>query len=480
MATHRQRAPGGELMAEEIKENPAEQTIPQVDNALQGLPDEYVPDADIPKVLVEPGHLRFTWIEHSIVVHVRHFDNLRCRAEIEIWYYLQETGHNKLVFPPTNVELMSASARQTVAKQLHSQLFGFPWDWMISCVAFKTHDVSRQQEPTEEIMSQTDLDLEPDYLLEPMLYRGHPTVVYGDKGSTKSLLALVIAYIVQLPLAKNGIGFTTDGNHSCRVLYLDYEDEKMSFRKRWTAIQNGFRTQKPVNPNSNDPSDEIPSDLELPIYYRRMTTRLADSVESLRTEIADKHIGLLIVDSLGPAARGNLFEAEGAIEYNQALRVLGLTSLTLAHNSKDPNQTKKSIYGSVFFTNLARSTWECKAETYPDENEVAVSLEETNANLARKHGTLGFKYTFDTKLNRINIETTDLEMTGLSGELPLTLRMKNLARSGARTIAEYAETLEAKEQSVKAIAYRLVKKQLWVKIHNDVTGEDRFGCKLQQ
>ena len=438
----------------------AEGTMSEVDNA---MPGEYITDDDIPRFLVEPGHIKFTWAKHGIIIHVNHFNNFRCHAELEVWYYNQATGHERLLLPATHVDLLSASSKQAIVRPLRSD-YTLNWDWMLNCVAYKVVDLSRQSEPIEEIASQPGLSLEPDYLLKPLLYKGHPTVIYGDKGSTKSLLALILSYIVQLPYADNRLGLTTDKN-TCFVLYLDYEDEKETFRKRWTAIQNGFKAIIPKDKfGKDDPRHKIPDDLELTICYKRMTARLADAAEGLRPEIIDRHIGLVVVDSLGPAARGNLNDPEPALEYNAALRTLGVTSVTLAHSSKDPNQKRKSIFGSVFFTNLARSTWECKAESYPADNEVIASLEETNANLAGKHGTFGFKYTFDNSTNTISVKGTELEGTTLAGAVPLTLRIKNLLGHGAKEANELTELLDANDSSIRSALHRLSKREIIIKV----------------
>jgi hypothetical protein len=198
------------------------------------------------------------------------------------------------------------------------------------------------------------------------------------------------------------------------------------------------------------------------MLYRRMTTTLADSVESLQQIIGDNQVKLLIIDSLGPAARGNLNDPEPAIKYHEALRKLGITSLTLAHNSKDQFTRKRTIFGSVFFTNLARSVWECKAEQETGEDEAIISLKHTKANLSRLHPPLGYRFTFTDK--SITICKADLRDTGLSGELPLSVRIKGLLRGGAMPIKDIAGALEANEASIKTVIYRLAKKDITVKI----------------
>ncbi|MBA7546929.1 hypothetical protein ES705_39330 [subsurface metagenome] len=227
---------------------------------------------------------------------------------------------------------------------------------------------------------------------------------------------------MQLPYHDNALVLTTD-KESTLCLYLDYEDDPSSFRKRWSALERGFGKGA------------------MSILYRRMTAPLADSVEQLRNTISNKKIGLIIVDSLGPAARGNLNDPEPAIKYHAALRQLGVTSLTLAHTAKDQFTKKRTIFGSVFFTNLARSVWECKAEQETGEDEAIISLKHTKANLSRLHPPLGYRFTFTG--NTINITKTDLRDTGLSGELPLSWQIKNLLRQGSFTVGEISEQLSS-------------------------------------
>lgn len=454
-------------MTDEIKKTPVETTIPQVDNAIPGV--EYDISDDIPYVFEEPGHIRFTWRTHCIEIEARHFNNTRCHAEIEVWF--EDTGHRRLLLPVTHVDLKSAQSRWAVSSQLEkvNELFVLNWDWFIDCVAFKIIALSRQQEPIKEIASNPDITLVPDYVLKPLLYRGHPTVIFGDKNTCKSLTALVASFIVQLPYPENKLGLIPGDDKTCFCLYLDYEDEEATFTKRWTAIQRGFN---------------VAEELDMTIFYKRMASSLADSVETLRNEIIDRHIGLLIVDSLAPAAGGNLNDPEPAIEYHQALRALGVTSLTLAHNSKDPLTKRKSIFGSVFFTNLARSIWQAErdAERIPDE--ATISLTQVNANLSELHPPFGYRYYFDNVANTIIIEQlTQAEMyeTSLRHNLSTSAQIKNEWQSGAKTIKELSDTLGIPEPSIRTNVYRLATKDgIAIKTGKNQEGIDIWGLKAQE
>jgi len=77
---------------------------------------------------------------------------------------------------------------------------------------------------------------------------------------------------------------------------------------------------------------------------------------------------------------------------------------------------------------------------------------------------LCYKFTFND--NTINIAKADLRDTGLSGELPLSLQIKNVLRSGAMPVKEIAEALEANEASIKTVVNRMAKKGVTIKIGN--------------
>jgi hypothetical protein len=442
-------------------DNPAS-NLTQVDN---GVFEEYITEDDIPTYWEEPAHIKFTWEKYGITAHARHFGNLRAQAELEFWYYNAETAHERLLLPQSRVELTSPTSRAGLIRQLKSSdnvLEYVNWQWIVDCIAFKVSEVSRRQEPTLEIMPRYEAPLTPDYLLDPVLPRGHPTVIFGDKGTFKSLTALVIAYIVQLPYIDNSLDLAPIPGQSCVCLYLDYEDEESSITKRWTALHRGFR----------DPNQ---AELEMPILYRRMSAPLIDSVESLRSEIVENHVGLVIVDSLGPAAGGNLYDPQPAIEYHQALRALGVTSLTLAHNSKDPLAKRKSIFGSVFFTNLTRSIWETEAEPERmDRTEVTMSLAQRNSNLSAIHAPLGFQYRFDNSTNSIAVAKVDLAETSLADRLSYSRQILYYLREGAKTIKQISDDLDISIATVRVTLSRL-SKETQARVVGTLEGQKLWG-----
>jgi len=392
-----------------------------------------------PSVTEGIGFINYAWPDLRLRVVAERYDD---DGYAELSFYLKNDSGDSLLHQ-TRANLLATPTMNSLAKRLEKNSADIPWTDVLTYITGKTMEIARRGEPTEEIWPSEDDDLTPSYLLEPILYLNHPAVIFGDYGSLKSLFSLATAYVVQLPYHDNNLGLIT-AKESTRCLYLDYEDDQSSFRKRWSALERGFGKGA------------------MPILYRRMTGALSDSVDQLRRIKDDKDIKLLIVDSLGPAARGNLNDPEPAIKYHTALRQLGVTSLTLAHTSKDQLTKKRTIFGSVFFTNLARSVWECKAEQETGEDEAIISLKHTKANLSRLHPPLGFRFTFTDKT--ITIVKADLRDTGLSGELPLSLRIKDLLRGGAMTVKAIAEVLESNEASTRTIINRMAKKEILVKV----------------
>ena len=387
------------------------------------------------------GFINYAWPGIGLRVLV---ERMRDEGYVELSFYSANKAGDSLLHT-TRANLMSTTTMNSLAKRLEKNSQDIPWTEVMTFITGKTMEIIRRGEPAIEIWPSEDDDLLPSYLLEPILYLNHPTVIFGDYSSLKSLLALVICYVVQLPYYDNDLGLFTK-KESTQSLYLDYEDDPSSFRRRWSALERGLGRGS------------------MSVLYRRMTGTLIDSVEQIQRIIHDKNVGLIIVDSLGPAARGNLNDPEPAIKYHTALRQLGITSLTLAHTSKDQLTKKRTIFGSIFFTNLARSVWECKAEQETGEDEAIISLKHTKANLSKLHPPIGYRFTFGART--IKLEKADLRDTSLSSELPLAFLIKDLLRSGALSVKEVAELLDANEATIRTAISRMAKKKQLIKVRD--------------
>jgi len=391
-----------------------------------------------PAVTEGIGFINYSWPDLGLRVMA---ERITDDGYAELRFYSANKTDESLLHI-TRVNLLATTTMNSLAKRLEKNSQDIPWTDVLTYITGKTMEIARRGEPAKVIWP-SDMLLEPEYLLKPIIYLHHGSVVFGEKGAAKSLLALTLGYIVQLPFHDNLLGFITR-EESTPTLYIDYEDDQSTFEARWSALERGLQRGA------------------MPIVYQRLASPIADNIELLQDRIAQYKVGFLVIDSLGLAAGGSLNDPEPAIRYHAALRRLGLPSLTVAHTSKEFGLKRRTIFGSVYFTNLARSVWEVKADPEPDVNELAISLRQTDANYSAKHEAIGLRFSFEN--DSIKLEKTDLRDTGLSGELPLSFQIKDLLRSGAKTVKEIAEVLEAKEASVRTIINRMAKKGRLVKL----------------
>ena len=412
---------------------------------------EPTPKPEAPNIFPMPGgfELRWSFTDLDISSYVTRITD-KSTAEVAFYYATVEQiqDHKEtLLLAPNRVDFLAPNQKRNLVRQLQDightddYLAFCDWERKVNNIALAVMNTCRANIPAIEIGVNPDITLKPDYVVEPILYKDLSNIIFGDYASLKSLTSMVLAYIAELPYADNGLGLEpADQETTTPCLWLDYEGQNINFQKQWTGIQRGFI-----------------GDLEVPILYKEMTVPLADAIANVREDMAENNIKMVVIDSLGPAAGGNLNDPEPAIRYHQALRTLGGTSLTLAHNAKDPNLDSKSIFGSVFFSNLARSIWQCKADKEPMSNYAIVALKQVKASLSQIHQPIGLAFEFDEHANTIFVTKTDLKDTGLAGDIPLSLRIKDLLCGGAMPIKEITEALDAKENTLRTALHRLKK-----------------------
>jgi len=186
----------------------------------------------------------------------------------------------------------------------------------------------------------------PVYLVEPLVLAEGLSVLFSDGGVGKSLIALVLALLVVNgePLR----GTEIRARAATRVLYLDWENGRSTFEHRMRAVEVGTTTY----PSAQKPLAFPPGS----IHYRRMIGGLAEQIPEIKLYVAANEIGLVVVDTLAPAT-GDPSEVNLTIELLTALGDLGVPVLVLAHETKASAGKSDKPYGSVFNSNIPRSTW---------------------------------------------------------------------------------------------------------------------------
>jgi hypothetical protein len=270
------------------------------------------------------------------------------------------------------------------------------------------------------------------FVLNPLVYRDHQSLIYAPGGSCKSYLALYFAL-----LASHGAHGAGLSGVKSNVLYLDWELNADTVGGRLKALQTGHPELSQHRP-----------------FYRRCEVPLSQEVHTIAATVAERNVKLVIIDSAALACGGELSSPDAAIGLQQALRRIGCASLVLAHVAKHTQEgQEKSAYGTVFFRELARNVWELTKAS--DSNPVQVALSHTKDNFSPKRDPLGFALHFAP--DSVHIQAGDVNAEPeFQDKLPIPSRIRNLLDSdGVPHSSQYiADTLHLKLETVQATLSR--------------------------
>lgn len=327
--------------------------------------------------------------------------------------------------------------KSRIAKKVHeygSRLKLPEWTVLIETTAVLVLRRYREGEPLHILNVDTPVE-QLSYQLNPLVLAKKPTILYGDGGLGKSSLALLCAMLISRGETVAGLSAIRG-----RVLYLDYEDSYEVHVRRMKAI-----------------SACHPQLANAEIRYQSHTEPLWNIVPTLLRRVQSDRIDFLVLDSLAPATCGDA-SAEAATKAFRALRMLNVGTLVLAHIPKvTEQQQESSIYGSVFFKNFARSTWELKKEQEVGTDESVLGLFHKKSNLSRLHPPIGLRVRQNSDSSALHYEACDLAQTvELAKGLPIANRIRMFLEKdgGLYTAREIAEALEAPVATVKSTLSR--------------------------
>ena len=331
----------------------------------------------VPTITPQINGYRLAWGEERIIVSVSrlrlHTSDGRVTGEITI--EAVNDGKPIRVFPPTDFNFTSEVTRTRLAKNLATKFAGsIDWALMLDQLCEGVVERARQGEPVQELWTSDDV---PDlvYLLHPILIRGVPTIVFGEKGVAKSTLSQICYLILSLPWHDNPLGLGAPPE-PVRTLVLDYELPGEIAQRNMKRLQEGM---------------DLPPVL---LYHRRCFAPLVDDIEQVANHVAAVKAEVVIIDSLAGACGGDLIKTEPANRFYEALGKLKVTSLILAQTSKDLEGKRKTVYGNALFTYYARSIFElCRSDFSADG--LSVGLFHRWANLTRLHDSMGFRLSFN-------------------------------------------------------------------------------------
>jgi hypothetical protein len=294
------------------------------------------------------------------------------------------------------------------------------------------------------------------WLLPGVIPRGVTSVLYGDGASAKSLLALALAMagLTREPLGRSERWRVAPLEG---VLYLDWESSQDDHEARIWGLSRMHGTGAEVKG----------------LYYRAMRRPLTDAMSSIHQECATERRDLVILDSLGAAAGAEPESADAAVRTLNALRTLApATVLVIAHVSKASAELDKGRpkpYGSVYVSNLARSTLLAVAADTVAEDEITITYHHTKSNKANQP-TRALTFAFDAGDISVRVAEPDLARAGLSEQILASLR------SGHQTQTRIAEDIGRDAGSIGVTLRRLENRNKVVKL---VASEGGRGKETQ-
>ena len=181
----------------------------------------------------------FKWEAEKLTINVSrvriHSSDGRITGELLITSSLVS---DKPIYPQTSFNFNSAPTRRGLIKTLSEAYPKFSWDEIINQLCLGVVDRVREGEPAQEGWT-SDESSPPEFLLEPLLYKGLPTIVFGEKAVCKSLVADVIYICLILPWQDNPLGWTISGK-PVKALICDYEGDYDVTQYYLKRLQNGM------------------------------------------------------------------------------------------------------------------------------------------------------------------------------------------------------------------------------------------------
>jgi hypothetical protein len=238
------------------------------------------------------------------------------------------------------------------------------------------------------------------YLIDGLIPEAHPTVLYGDGGVAKSMLALSASLAVARGTHWLGRTATQGG-----VLFADFELDAQEQQRRVNQLTRAEGLSRP------------PENL---LYMSALGYPTRAAFAAALDECKTRGVKLLVLDSLGPALQGDAEAARDVIGFYQNVlepfRAAGITVLIVDHQSKlqaGERYQNKRAFGSVFKGNLARSVIQVEARDRW-ENKLALRLRQTKHNFGTLADPFGVELGFSEEM--VAVQHIELEASAMAEE----------------------------------------------------------------
>jgi len=419
-----------------------------------------IPDPEVVKD--ELGNLSIVWDDQSGEVLQVQINKLSMQKDGMYSYFSvrskNSAGKWKWVLEPGRINWYSMSSKTGLRRELDGR--EKRWDWkmrLAQVVVICAQTIKNSSQAID--LSKVDTSEDVRWCCYPMVEGGEHTVLFAPGGVGKSLLSLGIC--VQVATGARVIPGTDPPKAPMNVLYLDWETNAKVHARRMRSIAKGAGV-------------EIP---EGRVFYWRMEFALEESIEDLRAFIKMNNIGLVIVDSAGLAANGDINSTDVGTSYIKTVRAIGdVAILTITHMSweqmeKGKGKTLRPI-GSVYFQNGPRSSWGLIGEQDETGERVKhLGLVHVKSNNDMLRSPIGFQADFSDKESIKWTSESVHTSQQIAQHVSLAKRIEELLNTGRWTLDALLDELpDTKRDTLKRTANRLVKAGVAQK-----QGEEYFG-----
>lgn len=347
----------------------------------------------------------------------------------------------------TRFNLESARTRTELAKEMairYKIKEQIDWKNLIEFLSIKT---IREYEKGEPIIKLTSNDkITPlKYLIYPIAPLHKPTVLFGEPGSGKSQLLVALNMVMALPWVDNPLKLVSP-QAPVVALLCDYEADPEDIQRQLVSLTKGMNLS------------------QIQLHYRRCSLPLADDIEAIRNHIDDIGATCLLIDSMSLAAGEDLNAMKTATAYFRTLRQLkDITTISLAHTSKEKESKYKTIIGSVLWEAGARSVWEVRGEE--DEDTFNIGLFHRKSNLSKKSKPLGYRITYENDLP-VSIEWFDPKnIPEFLERMDISQQIIELLKNGTLPDEKIAEQLGKSLGNCRVSLSRLKKRNITKKVN---------------
>lgn len=382
--------------------------------------------------------MQFEFEQDGFVITLDQFHESRGELKATVRVHATAEGIPYGVVAWATVSLSSVRSRSELERECRSRQSHFPWG-MAFLYCFEQADREwRAGEPIIDLASVKPPKTQP-FLVRPILPKALTTVIFAAGGAGKTTLARALALHVRTGRRMPG------GIEPCEqtdVLILDWEANQDEHARDLAALSIGMGL-----PN-------VPR-----IQYRQCFRPLYEEVDRLAAEVSRLRVGLVIIDSLAPATGDNPLDSGAATRTMNAIRQLGATALVIAHLTKadaSNGLAAGTIFGSVFYHNLARSVWELKAagdDTNQSTRNLALFHRKANTGpLVRR--PIGLRLVYSDLSTTVEAAPIDLD-SPLSGGLSVTERIRLALRRGPLTVTDLEDELAISANSIRPALNRM-------------------------